>query len=225
MRSLDASILALLAKRKLVARDFIWIIAKDGSNNSVTAGFWNDRNQITVSLYSGQDGTLTTRTYNGTGRIVSIDDILLTSDLTIRKINVQLNQLNAAADALVRGYNLHLAKVEIHRLLFDPDTRQTVAAHPPRFTGFVDTVTIQTPVEGQAGSIQASCVSSTNELVRTSSEKRSNASQKRRVSNDVFFQYAATMPTRPIFWGTGVTTIKTAVNASGVIQPIANNSF
>lgn len=185
-----------------MARDFFWIIAKDGSNNPVTAGYWNDRNQITVDLVSGQDGNTVTRTYNGTGKLIVADDIPLTSDLSIRTVNVTLSQLNAAIDTLVRGYNLRLAKVEIHRLLFNPDTRAvSTEVQQPRLTGFVDGVTITTPKVGTAGSINLKVISHTQELTRNSSDKRSDSAQHRRLSTDDFYKYAGQMPDRVIFWG------------------------
>lgn len=202
MRSILTDTQNKLAARRLVARDFFWIIAKDGSNSPITAGYWNDRNQITAIVNSGQDGTDTSRTYNGTGRLIVADDIPLTNDLSIRTINVSLTTLNAAIDTLIRGYNLRLAPVEIHRLLFDPVTRILSAdVQKPRFIGFVDSVTVNTPQVGQTGSVQLKCVSHTQELTRTSSDKRSNSAQHRRLATDDFYQYAGVMPDRTVFWG------------------------
>lgn len=202
MRSVLTATNNALSARRLVARDFFWIQAKDASNVPQTAAFWNDRNQITCNVISGQDGSTVARTFNGSGKLITADDIPLTNDLTIRTINVTLNYLNTSIDSLIRGYNLRLALVEIHRLLFDPTTRAIVETLPPRFTGFVDGVTFNTPAVGGTGSVQLKCVSHTQELTRVSTDKRSNSAQHRRLGTDNFYQYTGVISARTVFWGT-----------------------
>lgn len=214
MRSLGSPTITALAARRLVMRDFIWVQAKDGSNTPVVAAYWNDRGSITTNVISGQSGGSVSRTYVGTGTLIRVGDIPLTSDLTIRTVDVTLSQVDTNTDNLIRGYNLRLALVDIHRCLFDPVTRVVVEAQNPRLAGFIDGVQVTTPKAGEKGSIIFKVISNTQELTRTSSEKRSNYSQRRRLASDDFFQYAGVMPGRVLTWGAADAALRAAQDAA-----------
>lgn len=207
MRSLGAPTIAALAARRLVMRDLIWVQAKDGSNTPVVAAFWNDRGALTTNVVSGQSGGTVSRTYTGSGSVIKVGDIPLTSDLTIRTVEVTLSNVDTTVDTLIRGYNLRLALVDIHRCLFDPVTRVVVEAPSPRLAGFIDGVSVVTPKSGDKGAIVFKVISNTQELTRNSSEKRSNYAQRRRLAGDDFFQYAGIMPNRILTWGAADTTL------------------
>lgn len=210
MRSLDSPTLNALAARRLVARDLIWVQVKDGSNTPAVAAYWNDRGAITVSVVSGQSGGTVSRTYTGTGSLIKVGDIPLTSDLTIRTVDVTLSQVSSDVDTLIRGYNCRLGLVDIHRCLFDPVTRAVVGTPTPRLAGFIDGVQINTPKAGDSGSVIFRVISNTQELTRTSTERRSNYAQRRRLAGDDFFQYAGIMPGRVLTWGATDSTVAAA---------------
>jgi hypothetical protein len=202
MRDIDSASLAALAARALVARDFIQITGisfEDGS--SQTAYFWSDYGTVTAEVIDAITGVATSHEYIGTATLLKIDDIPLTSDVTVRTVNATLSQINQAVVDAVRGYDLKQAPVQIHRGLFDPATRELVAAPLPRFVGFVDTSIITTPQEGNDGSIVLTLTSHTQELTRFNTAKCSDADQQRRSSGDTFYQDMAVVGNWQIFWG------------------------
>jgi hypothetical protein len=202
MRTVDSNTQAALAARSLVARDFIQISGKAFAGGAAhTAYFWSDFGTISATIVDGETGTDATNTYIGTATLLKIDDVPLTSDITIRQIRASLSQINSDVADAVRAYDLKLGKVQIHRGLFDPDTRALVAKPLPRFVGFVDKSVITTPQEGGEGSIVLTLTGHTQELTRTNSDTCSDASQKVRNSGDAFYIDMSVTGTRHIFWG------------------------
>lgn len=202
MRDIDSATQAALAARALVARDFIQITGKNISTGATeTLYLWSDLGTVTATVIDGLTGDATSHDYIGTATLLKIDDVPLTSDVTVRTVTATLSQINSDVTDAVRGADLHQGKVQIHRGLFDPATRELVSNPLPRFVGFVDKCVITTPTEGNDGSIVLTLTSHTQELTRTNTAKCSDADQKRRSSTDNFYQDMAVVGNWQLFWG------------------------
>ncbi|MFP4275519.1 MAG: hypothetical protein ACLFRU_10890 [Paracoccaceae bacterium] len=202
MRPLDPSVQAALEAGALVPRDFVFVTARDRSDGSpVTWGAWSDLGTITADVIDPVTGVTVQRTYEGAGSLVAVSEVPLVTGLTIQTVQIELSQIAAGAEQLVRGYDIKRAPVELHRGFLDPATMRLVAPVVPRFLGFVDEAEILTPEEGGEGAMQLTCTSHAQELTRSSTSKRSDADQRRRSANDGFFRHAATVGTWKIFWG------------------------
>lgn len=202
MRNISAANLAALQARALVARDFLWIVARDRLTNApVTDGMWSDVGNVSASVIHPDTGLEVTRDWYGSGTLVAIDDIPLVSNLTVQNVNIRLSQVDDRVEQLVRDYDCKQARVEIYRGLFDPSTKQMVAPAECRFVGFVDTIEIKTPSENEEGSVTLTCASHTQEMTRSNPDTRSDATQKLRHATDGFFQDSGTAGEWEIFWG------------------------
>lgn len=202
MRDIPTEFQAALAARALVARDFIQVTGRAISDGTeVTMYFWNDIGTVTATVIDGETGEEASHDYIGTGTLLKIDDVPLTSDINVRTITATLSQIDESVADAVRGADLHQGKVQIQRGLFDPATRNLVAPPQPRFVGFIDKCTINTPVEGAEGSIVLSLVSHTQELTRFNTDKCGDDSQQLRSSGDTFYQDMPVVGNWPIFWG------------------------
>ncbi|MGN6773504.1 MAG: hypothetical protein ACTHJQ_27200 [Rhizobiaceae bacterium] len=162
--------------------------------------FWNELDPSTVTVIDGATGNTVNRNCVGDGALLSIDDIPLTSDLTIQTIKCSLSQIHETVEDMVRGYDVRLAKVQVHRALFDPQTNELVSFPLPHFMGTVDKATVGTPAAGNEGSIDFSLVSIIREMTRTNPAKKSDETQKRR-SGDRFRKYNSTAGQTDVFWG------------------------
>lgn len=201
-RALSAEVQTALQQNKLVARDFLWIIARDRTDGSpVTAGLWSDIGTITAAVIDPLTGGSQSRDWIGAGTLISISDIPLVQGITVQQITVTMSQVNDYVNDYVRTYDCKQAQVQVFRGLFDPDTRELVAPATPRFSGFVDSGPITTPAEGNEGSITFTCTSNTQELTRANSDTSSDASQRLRSSTDNFFQDVAVVGEWQFFWG------------------------
>lgn len=201
-RYISAENLAALQARQLVARDFLWIVARDRNTGvPVTDGMWSDVGNVSASVIHPDTGLPVTRDWYGSGTLVAIDDIPLVSNLSVQMVKIRMSQVSEHVAQLVRQYDCKQARVEIYRGLFDPESRQMVAPAECRFVGFVDTIEIVTPPENEEGAVTLNCVSHTQEMTRANPETRSHATQVLRDSNDTFFKDADTVSEWEVFWG------------------------
>lgn len=202
MRDLDAAELVAIAARAVVARDLLWVTAKNrdtGADQSL--GFWNDVMTVTASVKDGRTGSTVSRDFRGVGAALQVGKIPLTSDITIRSVDIDLPHIDSIVEQLVRTYDVRGAAMQLYRAYFDPATRSMVATAKPRFVGYVDGAPIVTPKEGEEGTITLRCVSTTRELTRTNAEARSHESQLLRAAGDTFYKDVGVVGDWDIAWG------------------------
>ena len=202
-RTLDSEVLTALAARTLVARDFIWFVARNRTTGDPVAdGLWSDVGNVAAEVINPDTGLAEERDFYGSGTLVSVSDIPLVSNVTVQQVTITLSQIDERISDLVRTYDLKQARVEIFRGLFDPDTRLLVSPVVPRFVGFVDEVQIRTASENEEGAVIVTCASHTQEMLRSNPDTRSHASQrKNRSATDNFFQDASVVGEWELFWG------------------------
>lgn len=203
MRALDAGELAAIAQPGIVARDFLWATGKDWNTGAAySVGFWSDVATVTANVVDGRTGATESRSFYGVGNAMNIGSIPLTSDVTVRSVDIELPAIDSVVALLVRGYDVRGAPMQLYRGYFDPASRALLASAKARFVGYFDGSPIVTPAEGGQGSVTLNCVSTTRELTRTSSEARSHESQQARTANaDDFYKDTAVVGDWVLFWG------------------------
>ncbi len=202
MRNLSAENYAALQARQLVARDFLWLVARDRTTSApFSYGFWSDVGHVNAPILNPNTGLAETRNFEGSGTLIQISDIPLVANLTVQTITVNMNQISEGVQNIVRGYDLKQAQVEVYRGLFSPVSRQLVAPAVNRFIGYVDQIEIKTPKEGEEGSISLTCASHSHEFTRYNPSTRSHEDQKLRDPYDDFFIDASTVGEWEHFWG------------------------
>lgn len=201
-RNISAENAAALAARRLVPRDFLWLVARDRSDGGPqSVGFWSGVGDVTAQVVNPDTGLANTRTWYGSGTMIAIDAIPIVANVTVQPIRIVLNQIDDLVQQAVRLYDCKQARVEIYRGLLDQDTRKLVAPAFCRFVGFVDEIEIKTPPENEAGSVTLTCNSHTQELMRSNPDTRSDSSQRLRSATDNFFQDVSTVGEWEFFWG------------------------
>lgn len=202
MRSISTANQEALAARVLVARDFLWVVARNRSTGAPEkVGFWSDVGNVSAEVRSPDSGQVETRSFYGSGTLISISDIPLIANLTVQTVTIDLSQIDELVEQAVRLYDLRQARVEVYRGMFNPNTRQMVAPAECRFAGFVDGAPIETPEEGGEGSVRLECRSHTQEMTRANPDTRSHESQILRAPGDDFFADAGTVGEWELFWG------------------------
>lgn len=202
MRTISIENQTALHARQLLARDFLWIVARDrASGNPVSVGFWSDLQTVVVPVVDPDTNNNVTREYYGAAGLVSIDDIPALSNVTVQTIGVRLSQLDEQVEQALKLYDVKQARIEIHRGLLDPKSRALVAPALCRFVGFVDTVEVRTPTENNTGLVTLTCTSHTQELMRSNPATRSHEDQKLRAPGDGFYLDAGVASTWSRHWG------------------------
>lgn len=204
MRSAAAATVAALSAARdtgIVPRVFFWATVRDRETNEpVERGFWSGDRTVTIEVISGLTGALEERTYVG-GVNLAVGDIARVADLTIQTVDVELSAIAAPVQALVRGYDARLARVEIHSGLLDPRTRAPVAAPEIDFLGEIDGAPIETGAAGGDSVVRLQVRSDAiSMLTRRNPRKRSHEGQKRR-SNDQFGRFGNAVKTWSLTWG------------------------
>lgn len=185
----------------IIPVQFVWFQAKDrASGNPAELGLWTWDEDIQATVLSGTTGAPVSRTYYGAVNL-EVSEIPYVSDLTIQTVTVSMSQIADATQQLVRGYDLRLAKCEIHEMTYNPSTGQLSSDPELAFLGQVDSAPITTPKVGEDGSIDISVVSDAiSMLSRVNPRKSSYEGQKRR-SDDEWGKYSSTVATWDIPWG------------------------
>lgn len=203
MRDISGALQTRLATRNLIGRNLVWLTGTNLTTEIIeSTGFWNDVGPAVVDVIDGFTGEEETRLFYGASHLIGIEDVPLTSDLTIRRLNVSLSAITAEAEAKIREYNIKGHAIQVYRLHLDPETRLPVEAALCRFAGFVDSAPLITPKEGGLSAINLTCVSHARELTRVSTATRSDESLKQRSGGvDRFYKYTAVVGSWEIFWG------------------------
>ncbi|UGX87129.1 hypothetical protein [Phyllobacterium meliloti] len=214
MRNISSGNLALLQGRQLVARDFLWIVARSFDGSPYPYGFWSGVGDISAPVTNPDTGLPNTRNFEGSGTLIQIGDVPQVANITVQNVTISMSQIDAGVANIVRGHDLKQARIEIYRGLFNPDTRQLVDPAFLRWIGFVDKVTIKTPKENDAGSVEIECASHTQEMTRGNPDRRANDSQRLRSATDNFFEDVTTVGETEFFWGQKAGKVETVASPS-----------
>lgn len=201
MRSISGTTQTALNQRQIRVRDFIWLEVRsrvDGTPFSV--GYWSDVGSINADVINPRTQATETRLFNGAGSLIAVSPIPLVSNLSVQAVTIDVSQVSNANE-LIRAYDAKQGKVEVYRGLFEVDSLTQIEPAFPRFFGFIDEVTIQTPAENDMGGISISCVSHTQELMRSNPATRSDAYLRKRSATDSFRRHAAVVGGWDIKWG------------------------
>jgi hypothetical protein len=194
----DEPTIAALESGNLVLRDLLWVAGQTLAGAAATFGLWTGESNVTVNVVN-LAGSTVSRSYVG-GTLVEVPAIVDTIGLGARSVEFGLNHLHATVANMVRGNNIRLARVEMHRAIFSPLTGELVSTPFLRFAGRVDGAPIETPAVGGEGRVTLRAVAHTIDLTRTNTALKSDEQQRRR-SGDRFRRYSDTAGEYQVFWG------------------------
>lgn len=208
MKNISSSFLATLEAARdggIVPRRAVTFTAKDRTTGqAVEIGFWTGDEDVTMAVISGLTGTEEVRSFYGALNL-SIGEIPRVADLSTQTVTIEMSQIADAAQAVVRTYDLRLAKVEIHDILLDIRSGRPVSAGEIAFLGQVDEAPINTPVAGESGSISIGVISDAISMLSRTNPQRSSYQGQLRRSGDEWGKYSSTVGTWSIPWGQNAT--------------------
>lgn len=180
--------------REICARALLWVKARNWETSAVEElGLWtgDDHRDFVIG---GE-----TRTYYGAGGVVNMDAITYEVGMNVRMHRVVLNPIAAEVVQLLRGYDVRLSRVEIHRALFDVETTALKAEPHRRYKGFIDEAPIYTPVKNGRARAEISIASSARAMTIPLVLKKSDETQQLR-QGDRFRRYAD-ITDAEVWWG------------------------
>lgn len=202
MKQYSANTVAALAARRLMPRDFVWIVARDrATGEPVSVGFWSDLANISALMIDPETRGAVLREFYGAGSLIQVSDIPSIVGVSVESVAVTMSQLHDQVEEAIRLYDCKQARIEVHTGLLDPDSRKLVDPAEPIFVGFIDHIDIRTPSENEDGAAILTCTSGTQELLRSNPSTRSHADQQVRAPGDDFFLDAAVCGDWDHYWG------------------------
>lgn len=197
MRAYDAATIAYLgraADEGVIARYLFWIEARDRDTGAPhTLGLWTGQGAREFTV-EGQ-----ARIYLGDRGVLDVPEFRYVTGLRVPQMTINLTPLLPELQQAIRLYTVRRAPVQIHRVLFDPDTRVQVGAPHRMFQGRVVGLDWPTEPPGSNVALPITLAPSTDDLTRALSGRKSDAAQQRR-SGDRFRRYAG-VGAVPVYWG------------------------
>lgn len=199
----DSEIVDALASGALVLRDVLTVHGQTLGGSDKTFAYWTGAGNVTINVDALDGGAPISRNAIGGGTLLEVPAIVDAIGLEARAVVFGLDHIGKAADSpmdMVFGHNVRVARVELHRAIFDPATRHIVGSAHLLFAGRVNGAKVDDAVPGGTGGLSLEAVSSAIDLTRTNPALESDEQQKLR-GGDRFRQYADTAAAVEAFWG------------------------
>lgn len=182
------------ARLPIAPRWLVWTTATRISDGvAAGVGFWtgDDHEYLTVE---GQS-----RLYFGAQGAMEIGPIVYEPGTGIGTQDITLG-LSPEGETLVRGYRLGGAPIEIHCALYNPATMALLGIKR-FFRGLIDGTPMSVPESGGTVTLPVRCITTARLGTMTLAGKKSDASQRQRLSTDRFREYGDLGETTADPWG------------------------
>lgn len=199
----DPATIAALASGAIVVRDFLHIAGKTNGGAAAAFNYWDGEDNVAVNVVPAGGTTPVSRNFVGGGTLLGVPPIVDAIGLEARSITFGLDHISDVLGSpmdMVYGNNVRVARVELHRALFDPATWNLVALPHLLFAGRVDGAAVDDAAAGGEGGLSLEAQSSAIDLTRISHAMESDE-QLRRRAGDRFRRYGDTAAQIDRWWG------------------------
>lgn len=201
--SYDVDTITALASGAIVPRDFLTVMGKTLGGPAATFAYWTGEDNVAVNVVPLGEETPVSRNFLGGGTLLDVPAIIDAIGLEARAIAFGLDHISDAAGSpmdMVYGNNVRVARVELHRGLFDPETWNLVSIPHLMFAGRVDGAAVDDAAANGEGGLSLDAQSSAIDLTRTNPAMESDEQQRRR-DGDRFRRYGDTAGQVQTWWG------------------------
>lgn len=199
----DSETLSALDSGALVMRDVLTVQGKTLGGSAATFCYWTGEDNVTLNVEDQAGGSPISRNMVGGGTLLDVPAIVDAIGLEARSIAIGLDHISTAVGSpmdMVFGNNVRVARVEMHRALFDPSTWHLVSTAHLLFAGRVDGAAVNDAAAGGEGGLSIDAMSSAIDLTKTNPAMESDEQQKRR-GGDRFRQYGDSAAQIETWWG------------------------
>ena len=197
MRIYSTATASYFARRSaFLGHVLVWLQARNRDTGAIEEiGFWTGADHAEFTIR----GEL--RTYYGAGSMLGMDPIRRQTGLKVRSQRITFSQVAPELMIAVRGYDPRHAPVEVHRALFDPQSRLLIDEPHMILQGYLDKLKLPTPAKGESANISFEVATAGRALTKPVSRFRSDASLRARAPADGFRKYASLADTVEVKWG------------------------
>lgn len=199
----DVETLTALASGALVVRDILHVDGKTMGGAAKPFTYWSGEDNIAVNVIPAGGTTPVSRNAVGGGTLLDVPPVVDAIGLEARSITLGLDHISSAAGGpmdAVYGHNVRVARVELHRALFDPATWNLVSTPHLLFAGRVDGASVDDAAAGGEGGLSLDAMSSAIDLTKTNPAMESDEQQRLR-NGDRFRRYGDTAGQVDTWWG------------------------
>lgn len=192
-----------LSSGAVVMRDILRVRGKTLGGSAKDFVYWTGEDNIAVNVLPPGETTPVSVNAVGGGTLLDVPAIVDAIGVEARSITIGLDHISSAAGSpmdMVYGANVRVARVELHRAYFDPETWNLVATPVLMFSGRVDGAGVDDAAAGGEGGLSLEAVGSAIDLTKTNPAMESDEQQKRR-DGDRFRRYGDSAASIEIWWG------------------------
>lgn len=182
------------ARLPVAPRWCVWVTAAPIAGGAAQGfGFWTGDDHAVLTV-EGE-----ARTYFGAQGAMAIGEIVYEPGTAIGSQGITLG-LSPEGVTLARGYNLAGAPIELHCALYDPAAVALLGIRR-YFRGFIEEAPLDTPPPGEVAVLPIRAVSAARRGTMTVAGRKSDASQRLRLSTDRFREFGDLGETVSDPWG------------------------
>ncbi len=199
----DPATIDALASGAIVVRDMLVVRGKTLGGSPQVFSYWTGEDNVAVNIVPAGETAPVSYSFVGGGTLLDVPAMVDAIGVDARSITFGLDHLSDDAGSpmdMVYGHNVRVARIELHRALFDPDTWNLVSTPHLIFAGRVDGATVDDAAAGGEGGLSLEAVSSAIDLTKTSPAMESDEQQKLR-GGDRFRRYGDTAAQVETWWG------------------------
>ena len=198
----DVETIDALASGAIVVREILTVKGKTLGGSAAEFVYWTGEDNIAVNVVPAGETTPVSRNAVGGGTLLDVPAIVDAIGVEARSITFGLDHISAAAGGpmdMVFGNNVRVARVEMHRALFDPATWNLVSTPVLMFSGRVDGASVDDAAAGGEGGLSLEVVNSAIDLTKTNPAMESHEQSKLR--GDHFRHWGDSAATVETWWG------------------------
>lgn len=181
-----------------------YLLHLEGRNRDTDANeelnLWTGEITRDLEVENPRLGTIQTRNYTSAHGWLKLPSIPQKLELEARSLRLPFSRLPQEAIDIIRVYDPKFKKMDIHRMIFDKESRQPIAPAKCLFFGFINSAPITVPEAGGEGIVELEVSTTSRYLTRTRGDKFSDEFMKRR-ENDRFGKYLDVAGMWRVFWG------------------------
>lgn len=199
----DAETQAALASGAVVLRDFLVVSGKTLGGTPKVFPYWTGEDNVVLNLLPLGAGSPVSYDFIGGGTLLDVPPLIDAIGLDARSVSLGLDHLSTAANGpmdMVYGHNVRVARVELHRGLFDPDTWRLVSTPHRILAGRVDGAAVNDAAPDSTGGLTLEVIPSSIDLTRTNPAMESDEQQRLR-DGDRLRRYGDTAGQVETWWG------------------------
>lgn len=199
----DAPTQAALASGALVLRDFLTVSGRTLGGAAKAFAYWTGEDNVTAQVLPLGAMTPVSSNFIGGGTLLDVPPIIDAIGLDARSLSLGLDHIDTAPDSpmdMVYGHNVRVARVELHRGVFDANTWELVSTPHLVFAGRVDGASVDDAVPDSVGGLSLEVIPSSIDLTRTNPAMESDEQQRLR-SGDRIRRHGDTAGQVETWWG------------------------